>query len=387
MTRPLRLLMLEDDENDVLLVLHALRQAGYDPAHRTVCSRAGLQSALSDAKWDVVISDYSMPGFEAPDALAIVREVAPELPFIIVSGTADERLTVAAIKAGAHDYLMKDRLGRLAVSVERELREAEERTRARVTQQLAQQALQEKQRAEAANQAKSHFLANMSHELRTPLNAIIGFSELLEQGIGGELTPKQTEYVSYVLSSGRYLLNLISDILDLAKVEAGRLELNVEPTDVEQIARLVESSLVPLATKQGVQLALSLPNDVPELSVDPLRFKQILYNLLSNAIKFSPAQGRVTLTARVAATEIEIAVRDEGPGIRAEDMPRLFLEFEQIGADEQSKARGTGLGLALTKRLVDLHQGSIEVNSELGRGSIFTVRLPLRPPTTPWPTA
>src|SRR5262249_8779456 len=148
---------------------------------RTVCTPVALRTALAETRWDVVISDYAMPAFEAPEALAIVRELAPELPFIIVSGTADERLTVAAIKAGAHDYLMKDRLRRLAVSVERELREAQERMRALAAQHLARRALEEKQRAEAASQAKSHFLANMSHELRTPLNAIIGFSELLEQ--------------------------------------------------------------------------------------------------------------------------------------------------------------------------------------------------------------
>ncbi|MDB4984844.1 MAG: Signal transduction histidine kinase, partial [Myxococcaceae bacterium] len=307
MTRPLRVLLLEDDENDALLVLRALRAGGYDITQRRVCTRDGLLQALHDP-WDVVISDYSMPGFEAPEALAIVRARLPELPFIIVSGTVGEDLTVAAIKAGAHDYLMKDRLARLAVSVERELREAEERKRVRAAQEAAKLALLEKNRAEAESQAKSHFLANMSHELRTPLNAILGFSELLEQGVAGELNGKQLEYINYVLSSGKYLLTLISDILDLAKVEAGRFELSIEETDLDPIARLVESSLEPLAVKQGVSLSLLLAADLPPLIADPLRLKQILYNLLSNAIKFTPALGSVSLEAKRVGACVEVSI-------------------------------------------------------------------------------
>jgi signal transduction histidine kinase len=371
----LRVLLLEDDESDALLVLRALKQAGYEPTHRRVYTREDLLTALREVEWEVVISDYSMPSFDAPSALAIIREHAPELPFIIVSGTVGEAVTVQAIKAGAHDYLMKDRLARLGVSVERELREAEERKRIKAAQLTAREAMREKERAEAASSAKSSFLAHMSHELRTPLNAIIGFSELLEQGIAGELNDKQGEYVGYVLSSGRYLLGLITDILDLSKVEAGRLELSIEDTDIEQIAHHVESSLTPLASKKHVELALELDSQLPTLHADPMRLQQILYNLLSNAIKFTPENGRVALRARPDGRMIELAVIDNGVGIRTEDLPKLFREFEQLGAAE-SRRGGTGLGLALTKRLIELHHGSIEVESTVGRGSTFTVRLP-----------
>ncbi|HEY6877182.1 MAG TPA: hybrid sensor histidine kinase/response regulator [Polyangiales bacterium] len=373
----LRVLLLEDDEDDALLVLRALKGGGYETTYQRVFSREALLAALDGVEWDIVISDYSMPGFDAPSALAIVRERAPELPFIIVSGTVGEALTVQAIKAGAHDYLMKDRLARLCVSVERELREAEERKRIKVAQSLAREALREKESAEAASQAKSSFLAHMSHELRTPLNAVIGFSELLDQGIAGELNDKQREYVSYVLSSGRYLLELITDILDLSKVEAGRLELSIEDTALLPIAQHVEHSLSPLASKKHVALELELDQMLPAVHADPMRLQQILYNLLSNAIKFTPENGRVALRARSAGPMVELAVIDNGMGIRSEDLPKLVREFEQVGNDTAAKRGGTGLGLALTKRLIELHHGSIEVESVLGVGSTFTVRLPV----------
>jgi two-component system sensor histidine kinase/response regulator len=374
----LRVLLVEDSEVDAALVLRALRAGGYDLEHRRACTAAELEQALQSASWDTVISDYFLPGFDAPGALAIVKRYDPDLPFIIVSGTVEEDLAIAAMKAGAQDYLMKDRLSRLVVSVERELREASARKDTRAAQEAAALTRRELERADAANKAKSRFLANMSHELRTPLNAIIGFSELLEDGISGPLDPRQSEFVGYIHTSARHLLSLITDLLDLSKVEAGRLDLNIENVCLPAIAHAANDVLAPVADKRGVALSLALPADLPNFSADPLRLKQIIYNLLSNAIKFTPPKGEVWLSARVVNPELEFAVRDTGSGIRAEDLPRLFLEFEQLGARRnQDLAGGTGLGLALTKRLVELHGGSITVESEWGRGSTFTVRLPL----------
>jgi two-component system sensor histidine kinase/response regulator len=373
----LRLIVLEDVEDDALLVARTLRAGGFDLSYERTWSREGLVHLLANGPWDMVISDYSMPGFDAPAALSLVRKVEPDLPFIIVSGSAGEDLTVAAMKAGAQDYVMKDKLARLVVSVERELREARDRAEWRAAQRDAEQALLAQRQAEAASTAKSHFLATMSHELRTPLNAILGFSELLAEGIGGDLTTKQAEYISYVLAGGKHLLKLVTEVLDLAKVEAGKLELSVEPTLFAEVANDVGHSVQPLARERGVALRIDVAPALPPVLAEPLRLKQILLNLLSNAIKFTPRDGQVCLQASVRGGELEFAVRDTGSGIAKEDVPRLFRAFEQIAATHEGRREGTGLGLALCKRLIELHGGSIAVDSELGAGSTFTVRLPL----------
>ena len=375
--RALRAILLEDVESDALLLLRALRAGGFDVSYERVWTRDKLVALLAAGPWDLVISDYSMPGFDAPAALDVVRALAPDLPFIIVSGSAGEDLTVAAMKAGAQDYLMKDKLARLASSVERELREAGERTAFRAAQREAEKALRAQHEAEAANQAKSRFLATMSHELRTPLNAILGFSELLAEGVGGELSPKQAEYISYVLKGGRHLLKLVTEVLDLAKVEAGNLELSVEPTRFEELANDVRQSVKALALEAGVQLSMNLSPSLPPLMSDPLRLKQILFNLLTNAIRFTPRDGRVSLHATARDKMLEITVNDTGKGIAKEDIPRLFRAFEQIAPTAEERSRGTGLGLALCQRLVELHGGTLDVESELGVGSTFTMRLPL----------
>jgi two-component system, NtrC family, sensor kinase len=234
-----------------------------------------------------------------------------------------------------------------------------------------------KKRAEQESQFKSRFLAGMSHELRTPLNAIIGFSELLEQELFGPLTERQQRYVQNVLVSGRHLLSLINDVLDLSKVEAGRMELSPEWTSLAIIVEGVHGVTRPLADKQGVGVSVSMPPDLPELYVDAVRIKQVLYNLLSNAVKFTPRGGSVELSARVEDQALSVSCKDTGIGIRADDMPRLFREFEQLEPVAGDRPVGTGLGLALTKRLVELHGGAITVDSEIGKGSTFTFTLPL----------
>jgi signal transduction histidine kinase/DNA-binding response OmpR family regulator len=233
-----------------------------------------------------------------------------------------------------------------------------------------------KERAEQESRYKSRFLASMSHELRTPLNAIIGFSELLDQEIFGDLTTRQKEYVGYVVQSGRHLLSLVNDILDLSKIEAGRMELSREWVAPLAVIDAVQGSVQPLALKQGVKLELELPAELPDLYVDEMRLRQILYNLLSNGIKFTPAGGRVTLIATVQEDKLCVTVVDTGVGIRTEDMPRLFREFERMEEGSGPKTEGTGLGLALTKRLVELHGGFMHVESKHNVGSRFSFTLP-----------
>lgn len=231
---------------------------------------------------------------------------------------------------------------------------------------------------ETASQHKSEFLATVSHELRTPLNAIIGFSQVLKEQMYGDLNAKQADYVDDVLSSGQHLLNLINDILDLAKVEAGRMELQPTTFDLPEVFETAVSMVRERATRQRLRLTMTVDPSVGRLEADERKVKQIVFNLLTNAVKFTPAGGQVTLAASVVDDQIEISVRDTGVGITAEDQERIFEEFYQVGRAKTQE--GTGLGLALTRRLVELHHGRLSVESELGVGSTFTVMLPLRQP-------
>jgi signal transduction histidine kinase len=229
---------------------------------------------------------------------------------------------------------------------------------------------------EAANRHKSEFLANMSHELRTPLNAVIGFSEVLLERMFGELNDKQNEYVDDILSSGRHLLSLINDILDLSKVEAGRLELDLSKFDLPSAMDNALTLIRERATRHGIKLEHFVDGRLGDFAGDERKFKQILLNLLSNAVKFTPEGGRIEVKATMADSSVEISVTDTGIGIAAEDHEAVFEEFRQVGTDYAQKREGTGLGLTLTKKFVEMHGGKIWVESEVGKGSTFTFTLP-----------
>ena len=232
---------------------------------------------------------------------------------------------------------------------------------------------------EMASRHKSEFLANMSHELRTPLNAIIGFSEVLHERMFGELNDKQAEYIQDILASGRHLLSLINDILDLSKIEAGRMELELGtfhlPVTLENTLILVKER----AARHGISLGLSIDPRLGEFEGDERKIKQIVLNLLYNAVKFTPEGGRISITAAPADGAVEISVADTGIGIAPEDQEAIFEEFRQVGTEHAGKREGTGLGLTLTKKFVEMHGGRIWVKSEVGKGSTFTFTLPERP--------
>jgi PAS domain S-box-containing protein len=230
---------------------------------------------------------------------------------------------------------------------------------------------------QVANQHKSDFLANMSHELRTPLNAILGFSDLMVDDVTGKYDDThRRRFLAQINSSGRHLLALINDILDLSKVEAGQMVLRLENVVVENVVREVISTIDPLASKKSIQLEAHVEG-AGEVPADAGKLKQMLLNLASNAVKFTPEGGRVTISAKRSADFLDISVADTGIGIAAADQIYLFEEFHQVDASTSRQQEGTGLGLALTKRFVQLHGGAVTVVSELGKGSVFTLRLPL----------
>jgi signal transduction histidine kinase len=276
----------------------------------------------------------------------------------------DSRL--AAIASGSFsghvDVPNRDELGALATNVNR------------MSDELSRLYLE----LEAASLHKSEFLANMSHELRTPLNAIIGFSQVLQERLFGELNEKQEEYVDDILSSGNHLLSLINDVLDLSKVEAGQIELDVAPFSLREALERGVVMVRERATKDGVHLALAQGRKVDIVMGDERRVRQVIFNLLSNAVKFTPAGGVVDVRATRVNGQVRVSVADSGPGIAAEDHGRIFEAFQQTEAGVEQR-EGTGLGLALSRRLVELHGGRIWVESELGKGSTFVFTLPAGP--------
>ena len=264
--------------------------------------------------------------------------------------------------SGHVDVANRDELGALAVNVNRMNDELQ-----RLYREL-----------ETASKHKSEFLANMSHELRTPLNAIIGFSQVLREGISGEINAKQQEYLDDIVTSANHLLALINDVLDLSKVEAGQVELQVAPFSLSDALERGVSMVREQATINGVQVALHANGGLDAVAGDERRIRQVIFNLLSNAVKFTPSGGSVDVSATQSNGKVTVSVADTGPGIAAEDLDRIFEEFQQTETGAR-QTEGTGLGLALSKRFVEMHGGRIWCDSELGKGSTFRFTLPLRP--------
>jgi signal transduction histidine kinase len=332
-------------------------------------------------------------GEGAVGQMAVTREPL-QIPDIAAEGAYEGRLRGALLEAGtravlAIPLLHEERtLGGLVVTRRRPgafTAEIVEILRTFATQsalaiqnaRLFRQIEAKGRQLAAASQHKSEFLANMSHELRTPLNAIIGFSEALVDRMFGELNEKQEEYLKDIYSSGTHLLSLINDILDLSKIEAGRMEL--EPEDFDLPAAIDDALLLvrERAGRRGIALERHVEAGVGEIRADARKVKQVLLNLLSNAVKFTPEGGRIDVRVRLEEGNAEISVTDSGIGIAAEDQEAVFEEFRQVGKADK-KAEGTGLGLALCRKFVELHGGRIWVQSELGRGSTFTFTIPVR---------
>ncbi len=237
---------------------------------------------------------------------------------------------------------------------------------------------EENRRMQEASRLKSEFLANMSHELRTPLNAIIGFSELMYHEKVGPISEEHKEYLGDILTSARHLLQLINDVLDLTKVEAGKMVFRPEILDLAKVTGEVKDILRGLASPKGIQVDVQIDPLLTKVILDGSKFKQVLYNYLSNALKFTPDQGRVTIHLKpLEKTMFRLEVEDTGVGIKREDLHKLFVEFQQLDAGSAKKYAGTGLGLALTKRIVEAQGGKVGVRSEFGKGSVFFAEFPL----------
>jgi signal transduction histidine kinase len=306
----LNILIIEDNEDDVLLIMKELVYGGLTVAtYQRVQTETTMLNALNNPtiQWDIIISDYSMPNFDGLKALELLKRSGKDIPFILISGMIGEETAVAALKAGANDYLLKDRLSRLPKAIERELNDAKQRLKLNETQQQLAHA---KELADIANQRKSQVLAFVAHEFKNPLQAISLFANLLNEGMHGELNAKQLSSINNIQAATSHLKMIVNDILDIAAIEAGKIKLNLTYVDVVTLIRNATSLLEAQAMEEEIQLKTDFLINTPELFIlaDENRFKQILINLLSNAIKYSRKNSCVTtkLSLDTGVTQAEL---------------------------------------------------------------------------------
>ncbi|HJU69887.1 MAG TPA: ATP-binding protein [Gemmatimonadaceae bacterium] len=335
----------------------------------------------NDTKVTSFISDFALTNDRARRAqVSLVRPSnGAALPMEMVSGKIfDERGEPMAIVSVLHDRTKEEENQRLYDELKRFSAELEDRVR-EATRDLEERNLRlqwQSQELEKAYRLKSEFLANMSHELRTPINALIGYTALMLDRIYGDLTPKQEEGLHRIQVSSQHLLALINDILDLAKIEAGKMPVHLERLSLNDLVHDVAVQMEPMVKRKGLEFNVQLPSEPVYMETDRTKVRQIVLNLISNAVKFTP-RGSVSISARSTGSEVRIAVSDTGIGIRPQDLEVIFEEFRQVDQSRTREYGGTGLGLSITRKLIALLGGDIAVASQIGRGSTFTVTLPL----------
>jgi signal transduction histidine kinase len=362
------ILIVDDDP-----VVRALMRASLEADGFGVVEAAdGLEACrlCLDKRPDLVVVDVLMPRM---DGFELCREIRrnPDwayLPILMATGLDDETSITRAYEAGATDFIGKPiQWVVLNHRVRYMLRAAHAFDELSVKRSVA----------EAASKAKTEFLANMSHELRTPLNAIIGFSQLMRDGTFGVLPERYVDYTRVIVDSGEHLLAIINDVLDLAKAESNRLILVERDVEIASVVQLSTEIMSGLVRDAGVDYAVELEDGLPTFRGDAAKLRQILINLLSNAVKFTPAGGKIRLAVgRERAGDLVVRVEDTGIGISSEQMQLVLTPFGQVDSKLARKYGGIGLGLPLTKRLVELHDGTMEIASRLGAGTVVTARFP-----------
>jgi signal transduction histidine kinase len=377
---PIRVLVIDDDEDDYILTADLLSDISRDRYLVTwVSSYDAALNAVRDAKFDVCLVDYRLGAHSGLDLMQQLYAMGCRSPMILLTGQGDLAVDLHAMEMGAADYLVKHSV--TAELLERTIRYALERERTMAELRRLTAA------AEQANQAKSRFVANMSHEIRTPLHAVVGAAALLNTT---SPTEEQADYIATISASSHLLLDLINGILDFSKIESDRLQLESIPVDIGALLAELRQLFQPLAEGKQLRFEITAPPTIPAVVMsDPVRLRQVLVNLINNALKFTE-RGGVTLIVD-AETEItsgapcvlRFAVRDTGIGIAPEKMDRLFQSFSQVDSSTTRRFGGAGLGLAISKKLVELFGGQIEVHSIPGAGSTFRFTLPCTVVSTP----
>lgn len=389
------ILVVDDDEVDRMAVRRALQRSDLDCEICEVTNGTDAIAKLTRQTFDCVFLDYRLPDTDGLSLVQHLRQQGMRSPLIVLTGQGDEQIAVDLMKAGASDYLAKSRitptsLSRLLHSAlrvyEAELATAQAQQELRRTNQLLmaqnKELEQQRQRIQRQNlelikaaRIKSAFLATMSHELRTPMNAIMGFSQILLRLSKGPLNDYQYDMVQRIFDNGKHLLLLLNDLLDLSRIEAGRLELRPEVVDLTGLVTETVEELRSLAEEKQLALIVDFQLQDAKVVNDASRLRQVLVNLLSNGIKFTN-RGKVQVTVREAKQFILIEVEDTGIGIASDDVANIFDAFSQVDQTSTRRHSGTGLGLAIVDSLVRMMAGRISVTSQLGRGTCFRLQVP-----------
>jgi signal transduction histidine kinase len=383
MNPSLKVLIVEDSEDDMLLMLRQLRLGGYDVESDRVETSATLQAALEKKHWDLILSDYTMPEFSALDALGVLQSLNLDLPFIIVSGTIGEETAVAAMKAGANDYLIKGNLARLVPAVERELREVEVRQQ----QHRAEQALQDSEERyrllmeekvrelTRLHKLKDDFLSTISHELRTPMASMKMVILMLESKIKEE---PEKKYVSILKRECEREIKLINDLLDLQLLEVGRHQVEIESIYLSEWLPQILRPICQKTEERLQEFTLSIAPNIPLVTTYINSLKRVVIELVNNAYKFTPSGEKISVKAELSLRSLDdvpsvlLSVCSSGVEIAYEEQIRIFEKFYRIPDKDPWQQGGTGLGLSLVKKLVEqVLLGTVSVRSRLGRTTFF----------------
>lgn len=397
MKRDIQILIVEDSNDDALLLIHELKKGGFLVQPERVETAAELRDILPTRHWDIVLSDYTLPQFNAIEVLHILSELQPNLPCIIISGTVGEDTAVAAMQAGARDFFIKGRLARLCAAIQREITESENlRQKRKIEKQLSEseeqrwlereEALKREtvarqrievlySKAQATMLLQEEFLANLSHELRTPMNAITGWAELLAKG-GIDLKDYPAAFDA-IYRNAQTQNRLIVDLLDLSQMITGNLKIKTKPISIEDVVRAALESVKQSVQAKDIELNVNMSAGMDAVFGDPQRLQEAIWHLLNNAIKFTLPRGSVGIEVRRAEGMAEVRISDTGEGIDPAFLPYVFDRFRQADGSMTRKQGGLGIGLCIVQHLVELHGGNIKAASDgIGKGAVFTLRLP-----------
>lgn len=377
------LLIVTEENADIPRIVSILESAGLNFFYEVTSARES-SFYLSASVYDAILYNYYLADNEriitSPiEQLTWWYELAPHIPLILITDILGDEVAIECIRSGISGYVLRNNLSKLPEALQNSLIDSTQKTtqlsKLQQQQEYIKQLEQEKLSWQAAEATKQELLSHLHHELRNPIAAIIGFAGMLKDEIYGSLNPRQMQYICAIASSGEHLLDLVNDYLDLAKIDAQQETLYPEKLAVEEICQASLAMVQEKARIKGLKLILKLDKQIDFCVADKLRLKQILVNLLSNAVKFTEV-GSVTLQVESPSQMLAFAVIDTGIGISPDNQQKLFQPFQQIKTSIHRRDKGTGLGLALSRKLARLHGGDIKLTSTVGKGSCFTLYIP-----------